>query len=305
MHSSNIKFTLLIILVVKVLASNALIPSSSTIPISSTLTSSSSVLVQPTGCSTPCCVAGGSSTSTSSGSTISSTTSSSTSSSTSTQPTSGVSAVDISVAQSQSFWTCAAKTYKVVVIRGYQQACGFGGKVDVNFLPSYQAAKAAGVPRVDAYLFPCTGTQPGGVPCKTPQTQLNEFLAVIKNNKMAISHLWFDIEPTSTASGGPCNAWQLSAAANVALAKQWVALLQQSGYSWGIYANGNQWAGMFGSRSANIASQLPLWAVQADGKPGVDTVTTFMGGWTSAFAKQYKLDTTGCGGSVDLDSFDS
>ena len=46
---------------------------------------------------------------------------------------------------------------------------------------------------------------------------------------------------------------------------------------------------MFPSRSSNIGSDLPLWAVQDDGKPGVSTVTTFMGGWTTAFAKQYNL----------------
>lgn len=76
---------------------------------------------------------------------------------------------------------------------------------------------------------------------------------------------------------------------------------------------------MFASRSTDIGSELLLWAVQADSNPGVNTVTTFMGGWTSAAAKQYRLgrspnpsssdmltscgDTTGCGASVDLDSF--
>ena len=46
---------------------------------------------------------------------------------------------------------------------------------------------------------------------------------------------------------------------------------------------------MFASRSTDIGSQLPLWAVQDDFTPGVDTVDTFMGGWTSAVAKQYNL----------------
>ena len=45
---------------------------------------------------------------------------------------------------------------------------------------------------------------------------------------------------------------------------------------------------MFASRSTDVGSDLPLWAVQADGKPGVSTVHTFMGGWKSAYAKQYK-----------------
>lgn len=66
-----------------------------------------------------------------------------------------------------------------------------------------------------------------------------------------------------------------------------------------------QWADMFPSRESNIGSDLPLWAVQFDRKPGVSTVTRFMGGWTKALAKQYDLDTTTpeCKGSVDLNSF--
>jgi hypothetical protein len=44
-----------------------------------------------------------------------------------------------------------------------------------------------------------------------------------------------------------------------------------------------------------------------DGKPGVSTVpeSRLMGGWTTSkvLAKQYNLDTTVCGGGVDLDSF--
>ena len=67
----------------------------------------------------------------------------------------------------------------------------------------------------------------------------------------------------------------------------------------------NQWTAMFPYRSSDVGSDLPLWAVQDDFKPGVGTVTTFMGGWTRALAKQYHLDTRTpeCGGSLDLDSF--
>ena len=46
---------------------------------------------------------------------------------------------------------------------------------------------------------------------------------------------------------------------------------------------------MFASRSTDIGSHLPLWAVQDDMVPGVNTVDTFMGGWTSAVGKQYNL----------------
>jgi hypothetical protein len=43
--------------------------------------------------------------------------------STGTPPT-GVTGVDISSAPPSSFWSCAASEYTVVVIRGYEQACG-------------------------------------------------------------------------------------------------------------------------------------------------------------------------------------
>ena len=51
----------------------------------------------------------------------------------------------------------------------------------------------------------------------------------------------------------------------------------------------NQWAQMFGGKDVDIASDLPLWAVQDDGVPGVNTVTALMGGWKEAYAKQYNL----------------
>ncbi|TVY24113.1 Counting factor 50 protein [Lachnellula hyalina] len=215
----------------------------------------------------------------------------------------GVAGIDVSSTPPSSFWSCAAGKYKVVALEGYIQACGSGGAVKSNFAANYKAAQAAGISRIDAYLFPCTGTQSNGVACKSPATQLQEFLNAVDSNGMTIGHYWFDIEPTSTANGDACNAWNLGSSANAALAKQWVAALQGSGRKWGIYANGNQWTSMFASRSTDIGSQLPLWAVQFDNKPGVNTVTSLMGGWTSAVAKQYTLDTTTCGSGADLDSF--
>jgi hypothetical protein len=88
-------------------------------------------------------------------------------------------------------------------------------------------------------MFPCTGTPSSGEPeCKSPSAQLSEYLDVISSNGMNLHTLWFDIEPTSTASGDACNAWNLGSSANLALAQQWVSALEGSGYNWGIYANG-------------------------------------------------------------------
>ncbi|CAD6443645.1 f1a389cd-0d7b-446a-87e7-47133a3a7f50 [Sclerotinia trifoliorum] len=210
---------------------------------------------------------------------------------------------DISQPGSAAFFQCAKKTKNIVAIRGYEQACGSGGQVDSNFVTSYKNAKAAGFTRIDSYLFPCTGTPTGTEPkCKSIATQISEYLQVISDNDMDITMLWLDIEPTSV-SNSACNAWNLGAAANEQLAKQWVAAMKATGLKWGIYANGNQWSGMFASRSTDVGSELPLWAVQDDFEAGVGTVDTFMGGWIKAAAKQYYLDTTLCGLGVDLDSF--
>ncbi|MCJ1471779.1 hypothetical protein MMC13_000420 [Lambiella insularis] len=214
-------------------------------------------------------------------------------------PTGDLAALDISSAQSASFWSCVAKSYQKVVIRGYFQACSEGGAVDTNLLTSYNAARAAGITNIDSYAFFCTGTQATGVACKSPSTQITELQNYIAYNNLQLGHLWFDIEPAS----GACNAFNLGGTANEALAKQFTAIMDSSSYKWGVYGNGNQWPSMFPARSTDVGSNLPLWAVQDDGKPGVGTVTTFMGGWTTALAKQYNLDDSVCSGSVDLDTF--
>ena len=57
--------------------------------------------------------------------------------------------------------------------------------------------------------------------CKSIQTQINEFLAAVGSNKVPVNYLWLDIEPEDvTQSGVECNAWQLEASGNEALAKQ-------------------------------------------------------------------------------------
>ncbi|MCJ1478966.1 hypothetical protein MMC13_007650 [Lambiella insularis] len=211
-------------------------------------------------------------------------------------------AVDFSTAKDAAFFTCLKKTHDKVAIKGYGQACGVGGAVNKNFVTSYTNAAAAGFTNIDAYLYPCTGTQKKGRPkCKEPATQLAEFEAAIAGAGMNINYRWFDVEPVDP--GAACNAWNLGMAENLALAQNWTALLRDSGNTWGIYGNGNQWTRMFASRTTDIGSDLPLWAVQADQKPGVSTVTTFMGGWTSAVGKQFSEQVTVCGSGVDLDSF--
>ena len=106
--------------------------------------------------------------------------------------------------------------------------------MDSNFLDSYKAATKASYTNIDAYMFPCTGSQPTGVACKSVQHQIDEFLDYILKHKIIVQRLRLDVEPTS----GECNAWQESKANHLALAKKWVSTLKKSELKWGIYGNG-------------------------------------------------------------------
>ena len=80
------------------------------------------------------------------------------------------------------------------IIRGYEEACGIGGEVDPNFVPSYHNARAAGYTDIDMYWFPCNGS---GHNCKSYATQLSEIEATFKKNSMNIGRIWIDFEKDS------------------------------------------------------------------------------------------------------------
>ena len=80
------------------------------------------------------------------------------------------------------------------IIRGYEEACGVGGEVDPNFVPSYNNARAAGYTDIDMYWFPCNGS---GNNCKSYADQLSEIGATFNANSMNIGRIWIDFEKDS------------------------------------------------------------------------------------------------------------
>jgi len=63
-------------------------------------------------------------------------------------------------------------------------------------------------------------------------------LAVVDGNKIPVHYLGLDIEPEDAIQPNvACNAFQLGAAVNKALAKQWVAAIMPTWSKWGIHAN--------------------------------------------------------------------
>ena len=134
------------------------------------------------------------------------------------------------------------------VIRGYEEACGVGGEVDPNFVPSYHNARAAGFTNIDTYWFPCNGA---GHNCKSYANQLSELAATFRANSMNIGTIWIDIEKDSAI----CNnvrlnhsvqsisdddtsfQWNYGSGGNLAQARQLIAAIRASGFKYGIYSS--------------------------------------------------------------------
>jgi hypothetical protein len=107
----------------------------------------------------------------------------------------GLFAVDSSALVPVADYTKArSQGFTRAIIRGYEEACGVGGKVDPNFVASYKNARAAGYTDIDTYWFPCNGS---GNNCKSYATQLSELAATFSANSMKIGRIWIDLEQDS------------------------------------------------------------------------------------------------------------
>ena len=181
------------------------------------------------------------------------------------------------------------------VIRGYEEACGRGGEVDLNFVTTYNNARTAGYTNIDAYWFPCNGS---GNNCKSYATQISELNSTLRAHNMQIGSIWIDIEQDSV-----CNPWNYGAAGNLAQAKELIAAARVSGLAFGVYSSPGEWANIFGSDSVVVANDLPLWFATFDDDDSSLALRTPFGGWTTAFGKQYT--DVSASGLFDLDIFSS
>jgi hypothetical protein len=107
--------------------------------------------------------------------------------------------VDSSTLVSTATFTKAkGEGFTKAIIRGYQEACSDGGRVDPNFVQTYKNARAAGITNIDTYWFPCNGS---GNKCKSYATQVAEIAATFNANSMKIGKIWVDIELDSVCNG--------------------------------------------------------------------------------------------------------
>ena len=202
-------------------------------------------------------------------------------------------AVDSSVeVDTATYKKALGQGFTRAIFRGYQEACSQGGRVDPTFIPSYKNAVAAGYKDFDAYFFPCTGS---GNKCKAYETQIGDLVKAIKDNKLNIRRIWIDIETDKV-----CNPFNWGAQKNLEEAKKIVAAVRATKFDFGIYSSPGVWESIFGSKSANVASDVPLWFATFDNVEDLNLRTPF-GGWTKADAKQYTDKSAS--GKFDLNVF--
>lgn len=191
-----------------------------------------------------------------------------------------------------TFQKAYGEGFTKAIPRGYQEACGSGGRVDPNFVQTYKNARAAGYTDIDTYFFPCNGS---GNKCKSYATQISELGATFQSNKMNIGRIWIDFEKDSV-----CNPWNYGSSGNLAEAKKLVAAMRDSGYVFGIYSSPGEWSNIFGSYGVVVANDVPLWFATYDNIETLNMKQPF-GGWTSATGKQYTDKSAS--GQFDLNVF--
>ncbi|KAF9904927.1 hypothetical protein EC991_002227 [Linnemannia zychae] len=164
------------------------------------------------------------------------------------------------------------------IIRGYEQACSTGGRVDPNFVPSYNNARAAGYTEIDMYWFPCAGTNNK---CKAFSAQLSEIASTLQTNKMMIGTVWVNIQRDPA-----CRIWNYGPQGNLAKAKELINAIKASGLKFGIYSSTADWGDIFGSLNVVLDNTVPLWFSAFNNVQNLKLDTPF-GGWTTAVGHQF------------------
>eukprot|EP01027_Heterolobosea_sp_BB2_P015542 GEZU01022227.1.p1 GENE.GEZU01022227.1~~GEZU01022227.1.p1 ORF type:complete len:250 (-),score=65.00 GEZU01022227.1:135-812(-) len=191
--------------------------------------------------------------------------------------------VDVSSWVGPSTFSCMkSQGIDFAIVRGYESV----GQVDPNGITTVYNARAAGIPYVDMYFFPCFR-------CGNPAGQINEFYhaLVAKDAIDKIGMLWFDIEGPGTYWGGSCSE-------NINFISTLISTAESLGFKVGIYTSATQWSPI--ACNNVFASKLPLWYSHYDGVQSFDDFVPF-GGWARPAIKQYSGTGSICGASVDLD----
>ena len=193
---------------------------------------------------------------------------------------------DVSRAVTEEQWSCLRRNSSAsfAVVRAWRST----GTADPAAGPSIIAAHAAGVPHVDAYLFPC-------VSCGDPAGQVKGVVSDLAAKGADFGMLWLDIEDYK---------WPADKEQNQQFVMGLVSAAKGLGVSAGVYTSHHSWSDIVGAEWANASQAgLPLWYPHYDGNPSFSDFAPF-GGWVRPAIKQYLGSvTTGCGPDVDLNYY--
>mmetsp|Transcript_34297 Transcript_34297/g.80167 ORF Transcript_34297/g.80167 Transcript_34297/m.80167 type:complete len:233 (-) Transcript_34297:31-729(-) len=189
--------------------------------------------------------------------------------------------VDVSQPVSESAMKCLVDANLLyAIVRCYQSL----GHPDPACAGTVAAAHAAGMKRVDAYMFPCPK-------CGNAAGQVQSQLSYFSEHKVNVDTLWLDIEGSQY--------WTGSYSGNKAFYQELVDEAKKLGLKTGVYSSASQWSAIFGSLSYSHGADLPIWYPHYDGIPELSDFSSF-GGWRSPYMKQFTDKGAKCGVSYDI-----
>ena len=192
--------------------------------------------------------------------------------------------VDLSSLFSQSTWDCLAKNgYTFALVRCYRSI----DSPDANCPASVERAWAAGMKRVDAYMFPCAK-------CGNYSGQVTRFYEHLTKNNVKYTGVWLDIEGIGTH-------WYDDLKKNQKIFDAFMTAARNTfGRKFvGVYVSQRSWHGIFGDDYKDWGD-LKVWFAKWDHTPGPGSWTPY-GGFKSATIHQYEGDAKVCNANVDLD----
>ena len=191
--------------------------------------------------------------------------------------------VDYSTAQSVGTHQCWRDNgMEFAIPRAYYS----NGQFDPKGKQNVDNARAAGIPYVDIYMFPCRG--------KSAQWQVDDLINNMGDSNYGM--IWLDIE--NNPSDG-CNWDDFSDASNCDYVSYLIDQVRARGRVPGVYSSYYMWERIMGSsQNCQGHSSAPLWYAHYDDNASFSDFRSF-GGWSRPNMKQYVGDDTLCGAGVD------
>jgi hypothetical protein len=180
------------------------------------------------------------------------------------------------------------RNYTFGIIRGYHSF----GAFDTDLVATAANFRAAGLPAVASYMFPC--------PTKDAAAQVADFLDQIASNKVQLNSLWLDIEQDPSTGCG----WSTTDfAANCQFMKDLASALNAKGVkNWGTYSTAWEWSTLFNNQCDDtLWSSRPLWYANPDLAQNFSDYKPFSSWTGQPFMKQYDWNDSPCGVNVDSD----